>query len=553
MKLDLPGLLRRLPQRLESADVKRLLWGLAFVLGSLSVFGALKATSGLYAYLERTRVVETALELSRRRAADLRLSWLPDGATPRPLEPQTRERVQTDYLRALDELSYSLYTGDGGGLVSYFQAGALHDAQLAAGSSLRGQFRSWDHRLRLNFYAPDGATVAFTDTYLYAQGSVLDADLTDLRVAERSLDVVMTLDDGAWRVRHWRVNGDTPLRFARPAFPKLAGAVRRMRGINYTPRSAPFDAFWPNFNPAEVDADLYRAAQLGFNTLRFFIPYPAPPGLAEHLPEFVRLAERHDLQLMPTLLDGYTRYRLEDMPEVLSYVDNLSELLANENVVLIDVKNEADRDFEASGQRRTATFLSVIADYTRQATGKPVTAGLISPEAELTGALDVVSLHHYGEAEALSLRLTAAERFGKPVLLQEFGFHTLALKLPDPHSELEQAHYYQDVLASATLAGSGWLAWTLYDLPTGLVPDGRRAERHLGVLRADGRPKPVTEVLLGSPAPPLSPLDQFWKLRYLLSLSLLGAGLLLAAAYWLRRGLSANRFTEPLEPTLESS
>lgn len=516
-----------------SREFKRLFWFITAPVLAAGLLLGLRQVSGLYSYFERARTVDSALNLVEPLKVESgRLSYLPDGDLVRPVEPLTRDQLTNDYLLAFEELTYSLYTGEQGGLDSYFQEGALADALLATGTSLRSQFIDWDHRVNIHFYAPDGGTLGLTDTYYYAQGVLTEGDLVDVRVAQRKLDVIVTLDNGAWRIHHWRTIQDEEVRFPETRFSGLAKEVKAIRGVNYTPRSAPFNAFWPNFNAAELDADFATASRLGFNTVRFFIPYPAPAGLRQNLPVLLETAERHEVQLIPTLLDGYTQYQLKDLPAVLAYLTSLEAELSHANVLLIDVKNEADSDFKTAGHTRTGAFLSYVLNTVRAQTGKPVTVGLIAPDPALLPYTDVVTLHHYGQPEALASRLAAAEALGKPVLLEEFGFHSWPLKLPDPHSQKEQAWYYDEILTIA--ADTGWLAWTLYDLPTGNMPGERRVERHLGILKADGSPKPVVSVLQGATAAPLGALDRLVKFRYLLLWVSILTSLMVVAVYRLR-------------------
>lgn len=513
--------------------LKRLLWLAAFPIAATAAILGLQNLAAVYGYLERARAVYDALHLIEpRRAEPGRLRWLADDpGLPRRMESLTRESLTHDYLLGFEELAYSLLTGDASGLRSYFQQGALDDARLAAATPLRAEFVDWDHRLTLHFYAPDGAAVSFTDRYRYAQGVRLGGDLADVRIARRAVDVVMTLDDGTWRVHHWRVVEDTA-DSDRPAFTGLAAMAASVRGVNYTPRSAPFEAFWPAFDPAEVDADLATAAGLGLDTVRVFVPYPPPDGVERKLNALLELATRRGLRVIPTLLDGYTRYRLEDLPAVLRYLEKLAGTLRHPAVLFVDVKNEADRDFAASGPQRTRAFLSFLLGETRRLSGKPVLVGLIDPDAVLAEAADLVSLHHYGPVDGLPLRLERAARLGKPVLLEEFGFHSWPLKLPDPHSEAEQAWYLQQVLDVTREGGTGWLVWTLFDLPIGAMPSGRQVERHLGVVRADGRPKPAAGVLGGVRASPPNAAARLAKHRpaLLVGLVALAAALVAVAA-----------------------
>ena len=510
---------------------KRLVWLIMIPVALLLVMGGIQLISVLYGVSQRARVLDSALNLIEPRlAAPGRLEWLEDDTgLPRALEQFTREKITNDYLLANEELTFSLLTGDSSGLGTYFQEGALFDVLQSSRNPGRHKYLSWNHKLTLHFYAPDGATVGFTDRHYYAQGTLETNDLTNARIGVRELDVIATLDDGNWRIHHWRNVTDTPLSYPPHVFPELNERVNNIRGINYIARSAPFDALWPNLDLAEIDTDFARIQTLGFNTVRFFIPYPAPEGL-ELLPGVLDSAQTHGLKVIPTLLDTYTRYQLEDLPEILTYLDALTPALTHEAVLLIDVKNEADRDFKSAGLNRTRTVLGFLLNYVRAATTKPVTVGLITPDPVLVDSMDVVSLHHYEGIPELQNALAYALEFAKPVILEEFGFHSWERKLPDPHSDAEQAFYYQQVLGS-TAGQAGWLAWTLYDLVEGDMPGGREVERHLGVLTADGKDKPVTRVLAGEHVSAPGGVDRVLKYRYFALVGVLSIAFMLVVAY----------------------
>jgi hypothetical protein len=437
---------------------------------------------------EDAQVIQDALNVVVPRRAELGvLRWLPDAPTPRRMENLSREKVTDDYLTAFEELAYAHLTGEASGLISYFAQGALDDAYLATSSPNRAHVASWDHRLKLQFYAPDGGTVAFSDRHWYAQALEEGRDLRDFRVAQRTLQVVMGLDEGVWRIHTWRVLEDIsqdgfdsylesglknvtaePV----PPYENIGDELADVRGVNYIARNAPFDLFWPNFNRTEVEDDFRLISSLGLNTVRFFIPYPMPKEVRKALPQVLDLANTYKLNLIPTLLDSYTAYRVQDMGAVMRYLHVLVPLLKHKTVFAVDVKNEADRDFPQAGKERVRTFLSFFAQRTRTLTGKPITAGLISPDLKLSYALDFVTLHHYLEAEALPERLAQARSLRKPVLLEEFGFHSQSLRLPDPHTEMEQAWYFEQLLEIADTEDVGWMFWTLHDLPDGPVPVG---------------------------------------------------------------------------------
>ncbi len=511
--------------------LKLLVWAGLLLLGSLLALLGLRGLGELFRVAQQANTVEQALNLIEpRRAAPGRLEWLSDDPTPRPLEPFRRDEITSDYLLAHEELSHAHFTGETIGLRSYFQSGALEDA-LLMGQGPRGTMVDWKHRLRLHFYAPDGATVAFSDTYWY----VLASGQFSTRLAERTLEVVMQLDDGNWRIHHWRLLAERPL-----SVRLLPVTTAGVRGVNYQPRSHPFDLFGPGYEPREVISDMRISRMLGLSTLRVFVPYPPSPGYRQRLEDFLNLAQAQQIKVIVTLLDSYTHYRFEDFPNVFAYLEELAPLLRHPAVWLIDIKNEPDRDYARAGERLVVEFLRAWSRAVRYYSSKPITVGFIEPHPDLVPEIEVLSFHHYGTPAELLRRIEGLAKYQKPLLLEEFGFHTQRNKLPDPHTELEQAHYYERVLQIARRHNLGWLAWTLYDFDRGTMPGGRAVEKHLGLLRADSTPKPVVQVLAGQPAPPLGWAERLGKWLVFWPGLLLG-GAMLGLGIWLARRVRSIR------------
>jgi type II secretory pathway pseudopilin PulG len=483
-------------------------------------------------------VLEEALQRARTAASSSQsMRWLPDDADQvRKLEPFRRDEIAGQYRQALEELAYARFTSDGSGLSTYFQEAALDDAFQASVAGSRSRLVSWAHQLRLHFYSPDGATVSFTDTAWSAQTLEKDGKLEDVQFAKRTVDVVMQLDDGNWRIHHWRMTGLQELPTQPPANPKLEPELAAMRGVNYVGRTRPFNDFWIGYDPTEVASSFALAKELHLNTLRVFVPYPTPEAAYTNLPKLLEAAKLAKLRVIVTLLDNYTAYRFEDLPNIFAGLERLLPLLRDPSVFAIDVKNEAERDAPNAGWGQIRATLSFLAAWLRSETHKPITAGLSQPDPELSRALDFVTVHHYGSGAQLLTKLQEARAEKKPVLLEEFGFHTQLDEFPDPHTEGDQARYYAKILAVLEREHVGFLSWTLHDFPTGPMPGGRNVERHLGLVRDDGSFKPAARVLIGDPAPngglewigKISALKAFWPL------------LLIAAFAWiiwrLRRG-----------------
>jgi hypothetical protein len=478
--------------------------GVLLLLGIVAVLA-----SGVWRWAESAARENAALERVERTKKNFG-QWIWNGIEqpkPRLLEASRRDEIASHYQQALQELGYASQSGDFSGLKTYFEAGALEDAKLLSSGQ---QQSTWAHRLQLNFYAPDGATVGFTD-----QSWVGFIWQEHFAVRRQIMDVVMRLSDGNWRVLHWRV--------IQREIPQLertsrisAQALVAVRGVNYVGRLFAFGDFWQNFDPQETRSSFRLAKTLGLDHIRFFIPYPTPEAVYRHLPVLLKIATTENMKVFPTLLDSYTQYRLEDMSAIHASIERLLPHLRHSAVFAIDVKNEAERDAPKATWRNVRGVLGYLAYWLAQTTKKPITAGLSDPDPILTKALDFVTVHHYGTVAQLQSRLQKAAQFGKPVLLQEFGFHTQIDAFPDPHTEAEQAQYILQTLELLEQMQVGFLIWNLHDFSSGQVPGNRTVERHLGLVRTDNSLKLAALALLGQPFDPPTWLDRLSKLRVLL-------------------------------------
>ena len=486
---------------------KLLIWLVFLLLVSSTLFIALRAAGFISLSLRQTLTSTESQAFDPTGFSPINvLDWRFDGELAKPVDSYTRQAVTQDYLNALDELRFALQSKETYGLATYFHSTALEDVlNLVEQDDEQNRtvyWENWRHSVKMEFYAPDGETISFEDDHYYAYMRRSDTeDATPMYTyGKRKIQVLMNQDNGTWRIYNWRVlendivfdqHRNAPQYQLQPTI-----AVADIRGTNYIAQDAPFNDLWPKFNALEVAEDFKRIKALGFNTVRFFIPFPMPLGI-ENLETLVSIAENEELFLIPTLFDTYTSYRLEDLGEAENYLERLSKILASPSVLIVDVKNEADRDFDSAGEAEVAFFLRWAMHRTRELFFKPAFVGLISPSESISPFADVVSLHHYGPANELGKRIADGNRYQKPILLEEFGYHSFERSVPDPHSQLEQARYYQDIVHITAEQNVGWLQWTLHDLPKGTVPGNRRVERHLGIVDQEGQLKLAARALLG--------------------------------------------------------
>jgi hypothetical protein len=522
---------------MQKTRVKLMLWlAILAILGGLGWL-ALFGVAALEAYFEQSADPAPALNITPNTPPDLhvKLTWLPDDGDPgRQLEPFTRTEIEGVYLRAWLQLNLSYLRGEPYGLKSYFGGPALEAVNAAvAGVAAQGwRMAQADttHALKLHFYSADGSIVSFTDTETIIGQAIRDQRGMEVFAGETvaSYDVVMFLEDGNWRVRHWvRIGDDTfdnqrRSRQPRPDFVAgtatgltLNGAAYGIAGINYYPQATPWHEFWPNYDPAVIEQDFARMQQLGLNTVRVFVPFEQWGGprinttYQEQLADLLTRADQHGLKVIVTLFD----FRVDYQPLAWPSADRQLEALLtrfrdNPAILAWDLKNEPDLDYAAHGRETVTAWLAHTARLAR--TYDPnhlLTVGWSSPEAAPTLAehLDFVSFHFYAPAAQLPARYTAlrAAVSDRPIVLTEFGLPTWnSFFFPNGHSEPEQAMYYADVLSAMRATdSSGYLAWTLYDfgdIPANVAgswPWQRQPQKYLGVLRGDGEPKRAAALL----------------------------------------------------------
>ncbi len=286
-----------------------------------------------------------------------------------------------------------------------------------------------------------------------------------------------------------------------------------LRGFNYYPRHAPWEAFLTSADMTEVAQEFDLIAKAGFNTLRIALwndplftcaPDKAVPkvdGFAK-LDAVIKLAREHNLKLIVTLND------LPDLYYRLLYTDYarydaqtafiVSRYREEPAILAWDLRNEPDLDYGADG-RAAVTSSADVLKWLAHVSGvvrsndqrHPITIGWWGNATLADELVDFVSIHHWADAAELTERLKALQAAtNKPVLLEEVGYPAW-----DQDSEARQAKSLHDVLGLAEDGETaGWLIWTAFDFvpPAGQTPN---QEYYFGLWRTDLTPKPALTIL----------------------------------------------------------
>jgi len=243
-----------------------------------------------------------------------------------------------------------------------------------------------------------------------------------------------------------------------------------LMGFNFVPSTAVNDTeMWQaeTFDPKTIDRELAWAEGLGYNSCRVFIQYIVwkqdPKGLKDRFDQFLSIAEKHKISVMPVLFDdcafdaGRDPYpgKQEDpvpgtsiarwvpspglrlvtdrsaWPELEKYVKDMVGTFGNDKrIVLWDLYNEPGN----SGMgNKSLPLVEAVFDWARQAKpSQPLTVGVWGGTKELSDRQielsDVISFHFYGNNAGMQKRIADLRKHGRPVLCTEWMARTTGSK-----------------------------------------------------------------------------------------------------------------------------
>ncbi len=236
-------------------------------------------------------------------------------------------------------------------------------------------------------------------------------------------------------------------------------------GFNYIPANAiSYTEMWMdyNFDPQLIDRELALAQGVGFNCLRFVLPFVVwehdPQAFQQRLDAFLEISTRRGLRAMPCLFDdcvfghderlkypwygkqpdvlpgwyangwtpspGHSMVRdPQTWPRLERYVrDIITQFKDDRRVWVWDLYNEPTNGGlgEAS-----PPLVSAVFGWARQAgPAQPLTVGLWDGNEPLNALLlelsDIVTFHHYGNADSLTGRIDKLQRHGRPLINTEW-------------------------------------------------------------------------------------------------------------------------------------
>ncbi|MGB5760432.1 MAG: hypothetical protein WBM50_26190 [Acidimicrobiales bacterium] len=433
------------------------------------------------------------------------LDWLPD--TPRDgrqMEPATRRTITDAYARALSALDRSGRGDVDAPLREYLGGSALGAALEAAGDERTIESSTFHLRqqLTLEFYSDDGAVVAVSAPGVEIVRVVGDRAATPSRVvwSDEAWRFVMILEDGNWRLHQLEI-------VAVDDHPPAAGGARldqQLDGVNSVTVND-LDPTWRSYDPAVGAVELDHVLALGLDTVRVFIAGPeAEPVDTGAITSFLDLAAERDISVVPVLFDGSADHGVGNWRLDRDYLDHVvGNLAGHPAIVMWDLKNEPDLDDDRSGGARIVdAWLDRIGSEVRRIDpSTPVTVGWSSPDHARRGlrVVDVVSFHHFGDADSLEVAIgeTEAAIGDRQLVVSEFGRPAWVgfIRGNQPAAQSEAVGELVEVIEADDLAGS--MVWVLRDPDRAIEPGlvAARASVSYGLFEADGTERPVAATI----------------------------------------------------------
>ncbi len=241
-------------------------------------------------------------------------------------------------------------------------------------------------------------------------------------------------------------------------------------GFNFVPSTAVNDTeMWQaeTFDPKTMDRELAWAEGLGYNSCRVFLQYIVwkqdPAGFRSRFDQFLAIAEKHKISVMPVLFDDCAFDASRDpylgkqddpvpgtsnarwvpspglkmvvdkaaWPQLEEYVkDMVSRYGADDRVVLWDLYNEPGN----SGMgNKSLPLVEAVFDWARQAKpSQPLTIGVWGGPQEISdrqiALSDVISFHLYGNYDAMKNRIADLKKLDRPIICTEWMARTLGAR-----------------------------------------------------------------------------------------------------------------------------
>ncbi|WP_089370107.1 glycoside hydrolase family 2 TIM barrel-domain containing protein [Dokdonia pacifica] len=468
--------------------------------------------SSLYSYLntgaDRATILHTEIQKIDQYIPDV--YWAPLYNEGRPMDQETLERIENNYLDAWYVKQIAYKTNTTSGIEDYYTENARKNLyNTIAHNTEEGivvEATTLEHHPTLEFFSEDGQLVVITDYDVVEYKRLYKDEVLILETTETATyKIVLLLEDGFWRIRHM-VKEHQEVYTEKERFDTLKDIS--VKGINYYPQATPWDMFGDGFDPEILSKDFQIIKDAGLESIRIFVQYDdfgkanVQEDKLQKLKQTLDLAERHNLKVMVTLFDFYGDYAVLDWTLNRRHAATIvSSLKEHPALYAWDIKNEPNLDFESRGEKQVTAWLQMMTSFVKNTDpDHPVTIGWSNAESAiiLKDHVDFVSFHFYEDLDTLEdVYLYLNEEIPtKPIVLSEFGMSSYkGIWNPFGNSENDQATYHKEIQGIIAKHKIPSMSWTLYDfveIPkevVGRLPWQKNNQKQFGFINQKGDEK----------------------------------------------------------------
>ncbi|KEZ92300.1 cellulase family glycosylhydrolase [Nonlabens ulvanivorans] len=467
--------------------------------------------SSLYSYLntgaDRSTMLHTE-QIQERYYIPI-IEWDTTSIKGRPLDATTLKSIEEDYLNAWYVRARALKNNTLTGIEDYYTASATTKVTELINFNLSNQITvamtSLEHHPKVEFFSEDGQLIVLTDTdvleheQLYKEGVFLNKTSS-----LNTYKIILLLEDGYWRIRQFvKVSSQDRLKELSSNPLNL-----NLKGINYYPKSSPWDTFGTQFNKDTIATDFKIIKNAGLNSIRIFVGYEdfgkehVSADKLEKLRVLLDQAQLADLKVLVTLFDFYGNYSVSDWTMTQQHLLQIVQTVKDHDALLgWDIKNEPDLDYSSRNKDVVESWLEhMIYRIKLIDDAHPITIGWsnTSSAAALVDQVDFVTFHYYEPLNELETALTELKTVTglKKIAVTEYGVSSYSgIWNLMGSSEEDQANYHKEAQELLDKNKLAFMSWTLYDFEsvpenvTGTYPWRRNPQKFYGFLDSRGKKK----------------------------------------------------------------
>tara|TARA_B100000795_G_scaffold190817_1_gene145403 strand:+ start:29011 stop:30522 length:1512 start_codon:yes stop_codon:yes gene_type:complete len=478
----------------------------------LVIIVIISGISSVFAYLntgaDRSSMLHTKLKKIEQYIPELR--WSPLNNEGRPMDELILKKIEDDYLDAWYVKILAYKTNTTLGIKDYYTDNARKNIfafiELNTTEKVTVESTTLKHNPTLEFFSEDGQLAVITDKDVIEYKRVYKDKKLIFETKEKSTyKIIILLEDGFWRIRHFVKQKSEPFKTE-----PIISPVKQLniKGINYYPQATPWNMFGDEFSKSTISNDFKIIKNSGLNSIRVFVQYDDFGGAnvdekkLERLRITLDIAEQNGLKVVVTLFDFYGDYSVLNWTLNMHHAKTLIYSLKDHKAIIAwDIKNEPNLDFDSRGKANVISWLNTMIDLVKTIDpDHPVTIGWSNAQSAsiLKDKVDFVSFHFYDDIQTLEIVLNKLKKTvgEKPVVIQEFGMSSYnGIWKPFGNTQKDQASYHkkaQEIIAKNNLQ---FMSWTLYDFEivpkkvVGSLPWRKNAQKQFGFIDIYGKKK----------------------------------------------------------------